>query len=117
MRAQRLHAEQQWHHFIRHHDTANSSWLNQSWQMSAPHVSVEQTCAPIDDPETVRREFMRSHLYQLAQPILDELRHAVEDTGFAIGLSDAHATLLLNGVQKCTTSHREWCLKVHRPMS
>ena len=24
---------------------------------------------------------------------------------------------LLNGVQKCTTSHREWCLKVHRPMS
>ena len=93
LRAQRLHAEHQWHHFIRHHDTANSSWLNQSWQMSAPHVSVEQTCAPIDDPETVRREFMRSHLYQLAQPILDELRHAVEDTGFAIGLSDAHATL------------------------
>lgn len=93
LRAQRSHAEHQWQHFIQHRRAVDSSWLNQSWHMSAPHVSVEQTCAPIDDPDTVRREFMRTHLYQVAQPILDELSHAVKEAGFAIGLSDAHATL------------------------
>ncbi len=100
LRAQRTHTEQQWHHFVQHNRTEDSSWLTQSWKRSAPHVSVNQTCAPIDDPEAVRREFIRSHLYQIAQPLLNELQHAVEDSGFAIGLSDAHATL------QWTASHR-----------
>ena len=100
LRAQRTHTEQQWHHFVQHNRTEDSSWLTQSWRRSAPHVSVNQTCAPIDDPESVRREFIRSQLYQIAQPLLDELQYAVEDNGFAIGLSDAHATL------QWTASHR-----------
>ena len=100
LRAQRTHTEQQWQHFVQHNRTEDSSWLTQSWRRSAPHVSVNQTCAPIDDPEAVRREFIRSHLYQIAQPLLNELQHAVEDSGFAIGLSDAHATL------QWTASHR-----------
>ena len=32
-------------------------------------------------------------------------------------MTSALLGVVLNGVQKCTTSHREWCLKVHRPMS
>ena len=100
LRAQRTHTEQQWHHFVQHNRTEDSSWLTQSWRRSAPHVSVNQTCAPIDDPESVRREFIRSQLYQIAQPLLNELQYAVEDSGFAIGLSDAHATL------QWTASHR-----------
>ena len=100
LRAQRTHTEQQWQHFVQHNRTEDSSWLAQSWRRSAPHVSVNQTCAPIDDPESVRREFIRSQLYQIAQPLLNELQYAVEDSGFAIGLSDAHATL------QWTASHR-----------
>lgn len=93
LRAQRARTEQQWHNFVQQHHESDNIWLNHSWQLSAPHVSVHQTCAPIDDPDRVRREFMHSHLYQMAQPLLDELRQSIEDTGFAIGLSDAHATL------------------------
>ena len=100
LRAQRTHTEQQWHHFVQHNRTEDSSWLTQSWKRSAPHVRVNQTCAPIADPAAVRREFIRSHLYQIAQPLLNELQHAVEDSGFAIGLSDAHATL------QWTAAHR-----------
>lgn len=93
LRAQRTHTEQQWQSFVQQHHASEQAWLTQSWQLSAPHVSVHQTCAPIDDPDAVRREFVRSQLYQLAQPLLDELRRSIEESGFAIGLSDAHATL------------------------
>ena len=93
LRAQRMHTEQQWQSFVQQRHESEPSWLTQSWQISEPHVSVHQTCAPIDDPDAVRREFVRSHLYQIAQPLLDELYHSIQDTGFAIGLSDAHATL------------------------
>ena len=98
LRTARIETEQQWRAFTLkcqspHSHVIQDAWLEQSWQMSAVSVHFNQTCAPMDDPESVRQKFIASQLYLVAKPILDELLHAIQDTGFAIGLSDANATL------------------------
>ena len=97
LRSERLASEQRWREFIRSKDTRLStnqaSWLAQSWQMSAVNVSVNKTSAPLEDPDSVRAQFVDSHFYQAANPVLQDLQQALADTGFAIGLSDAQAQL------------------------
>lgn len=97
LRSERVASEQRWREFIRSKDTrlitSQASWLAQSWQMSEINVSVNKTSAPLEDPDSVRAQFMDSHFYQAANPVLQDLEQALADTGFAIGLSDAHAQL------------------------
>lgn len=102
LRSQRIETERQWQAFTHQFEQrdppalkpcAQVDWLEQSWQRSAISVSVNKTCAPIDDPEAVRQQFIASQLYLTAKPILDDLLHSIQDAGFAIGLSDAQATL------------------------
>ena len=52
----------------------------------------------------------------IAARILTGLAHGVF---FSIGSTIATSLVpkVLNEVQKCTTSHGKWCLKVHHPMS
>ncbi len=97
LRTQRIETERQWKEFTlkfeSHPAPPQHSWLEQSWQMSASSVNVNKTCAPIDDPESVRQKFISSQLYVVAKPILDDLLDSIQDAGFAIGLSDPNATL------------------------
>ncbi|AXF85902.1 Acetoin dehydrogenase operon transcriptional activator AcoR [Ephemeroptericola cinctiostellae] len=94
LRDHRLKTEREWQQFVRDKSmSSESSWLQQSWGTSASNITLEQTCAPMDDPESVRRQFLATELYQVAKPLLDELVYAVTDSGFAVGFSDPSATL------------------------
>ena len=94
LRDRRLKTEREWQQFVRNNSIASdAAWLKQSWGTSASSIPLEQTCAPMDDPDAVRRDFISTELYQLAKPLFDELTHAVKDAGFAVGFSDPSATL------------------------
>ena len=97
LRHARIETEYQWKAFTLKRESQylnpQNAWLEHSWQVSARSIDVEKTCAPIDDPEAVRQQFISSQLYQVAKPLLDDLLNSIQDTGFAVGLSDPNATL------------------------
>ena len=63
LRDHRLKTEREWQQFVRDKSmSSESSWLQQSWGTSASNITLEQTCAPMDDPESVRRQFIATEL-------------------------------------------------------
>lgn len=94
LRDRRIQTERVWQQFVRDKSVSvDSSWLEQSWGASATNIKLEQTCAPMDDPDSVRQQFVSTELYKVAKPLLDELVYSVADSGFAVGLSNPSATL------------------------
>ena len=90
LRHARIETEYQWKAFTLKRESQylnpQNAWLEHSWQVSARSIDVEKTCAPIDDPEAVRQQFISSQLYQVAKPLLDDLLNSFQYIGFAFCL-------------------------------
>ena len=95
LRRQRRRLKRAWSRYIhaqRVPDLAQD--VTRSWERSSQHLTPLQTRVPVEDREGAALEWQNSPLYSAALPLLDDIKHAADESGYLVAICDSTGKIL-----------------------